>query len=98
MNENSLTSLHSFSGVELKLELYDPRLQKIEVLRLEKRLDTHLRYLRDAPPEYSTFPLDMKAEIRRTDEVPINRIKVCVLYFTLVQYVIGLNYQTTLFY
>lgn len=63
-------------GVEIKLELYDPRLQKIEVLRLERRLDTHLRYLRDCPPEYSTFPLDMKAEIRRTDEVPLNRMKV----------------------
>lgn len=63
-------------GVEVKIDLYDPRLQKIEVLRLEKRLDTHLRYLRDAPHEYSTFPLDMKPEIRRTDEVPLNRIKV----------------------
>lgn len=63
-------------GVEMKIELYDPRLQKIEVLRLEKRLDTHLRYLRDAPHEHSTFPLDMKAEIRRTDDVPLNRVKV----------------------
>lgn len=60
----------------MKLELYDPRLQKIEVLRLERRLDTHLRYLRDAPSEYSTFPLDMKAEIRRSNEVPLYRIKV----------------------
>ncbi|XP_034253361.1 39S ribosomal protein L19, mitochondrial [Thrips palmi] len=63
-------------GVEVKIELYDPRLLKIEVLRLEKRLDTHLRYLRDAPHEFSTFPLDMKPEIRRTDDVPLNRIKV----------------------
>lgn len=63
-------------GVEIKLELYDPKILKIEVLRLEKRLDNNLRYLRDAPPEYSTFPLDMKAEIRRTDEVPLNKIKV----------------------
>lgn len=63
-------------GVEIKIELYDPRLHKIEVLKLERRLDTHLRYLRDAPPEYSTFPLDMKAEIRRTNEVPLNEIKV----------------------
>lgn len=65
--------------MEIKIELYDPRLLKIEVLRLEKRLDTHLRYLRDAPHEYSTFPLDMKPEIRRTDDVPLNRIKVCDL-------------------
>lgn len=63
-------------GVEIKLELYDPRLLKIEVLRLERRLDPHLRYLRDAPPEYSTFPLDMKPDINRSDEVPLNRIKV----------------------
>ncbi|XP_014208596.1 39S ribosomal protein L19, mitochondrial [Copidosoma floridanum] len=49
-------------GVEVLFEMYDPTIQKIEVIRLEKRLDDELFYLRDAPPEYSTFPLDMEPE------------------------------------
>lgn len=61
--------------------LYDPKLQKIEVLRLEKRLDEHLLYLRDAYPEYSTIPLDMEPEyLPEGTPVPINPIKV-KLYF-----------------
>lgn len=44
-------------------EMYDPSLQKVEVLRLEKRLDDELFYLRDALPEYSTFDLNMEPEI-----------------------------------
>lgn len=43
--------------------MYDPSLHKIEVLRLEKRLDDELLYLRDALPEYSTFDVNMQAEI-----------------------------------
>lgn len=43
--------------------MYDPSLQKVEVLRLEKRLDDELFYLRDALPEYSTFDLNMEPEI-----------------------------------
>jgi len=30
--------------------------------KLEKRLDPHLRYLRNASQEYNIFPLDMKPE------------------------------------
>lgn len=34
-------------------------------------------YLRDAPPEYSTFPLDMEVEFLPDGaEVPVNKIKV----------------------
>lgn len=44
-------------------EMYDPTIQKVEVLRLEKRLDNELFYLRDALPEYSTFDVDMETEI-----------------------------------
>ena len=47
-------------GVEIQYEMYDPTLQKIEVLRLEKRLDGKLFYLRDALPEFSTFDLNME--------------------------------------
>nr|XP_012218031.1 PREDICTED: 39S ribosomal protein L19, mitochondrial [Linepithema humile] len=64
-------------GVEVLYELYDPAIQKIECLRLEKRLDSHLRYLRDAPPEYSTFPFDMESELLPEGaSVPVNEIKV----------------------
>lgn len=64
-------------GIEILYEMYCPLIQKIEVLRLERRLDESLLYLRDALPEYSTFPLDMEPE-RRLDNsfVPINPLKV----------------------
>lgn len=64
-------------GLEIQYELYDPTLQKIEVLRLEKRLDEKLFYLRDALPEYSTVPLDMDPEvIPEGSPVPLNELKV----------------------
>ncbi|XP_031831449.1 mitochondrial ribosomal protein L19 [Nomia melanderi] len=63
--------------VEIRFELYDPAIKKIECLRLEKRLDKELLYLRDAPPEYSTFPFNMEAEVLPTGApVPVNKIKV----------------------
>lgn len=49
--------------MEVKYEMYDPTLHKIEVLKLEKRLDDELLYLRDSLPEYSTFDVNMDAEI-----------------------------------
>lgn len=64
-------------GVEVSFDLYDPTIQKINCLRLEKRLDNELFYLRDAPLEYSTFSFDMDAEILpENSAVPINDIKV----------------------
>ncbi|XP_011158807.1 39S ribosomal protein L19, mitochondrial [Solenopsis invicta] len=64
-------------GVEVLYELYDPAIQKIECLRLEKRLDPHLRYLRDAPAEHSTFPFDMESEyLPEGAPIPVNEIKV----------------------
>ncbi|KAJ8668321.1 hypothetical protein QAD02_009984 [Eretmocerus hayati] len=64
-------------GVEVEFDTYDPTLQRIDVIRLEKRLDNELFYLRDCPPEYSTFPLDMEPEFHPEGEpVPINTIKV----------------------
>lgn len=64
-------------GLEIQFELYDPTIQKIEVLRLEKRLDDKLYYLRDALPEYSTFDLNMEVEIIPEGmPVPVNEIKV----------------------
>nr|SVE73863.1 EOG090X0F2L [Daphnia atkinsoni] len=64
-------------GVEILYEMYCPLIQKIQVLRLERRLDESLLYLRDALPEYSTFPLDMEPERRLNNSVvPLNPIKV----------------------
>ncbi|XP_017876881.1 39S ribosomal protein L19, mitochondrial [Ceratina calcarata] len=62
--------------VEVRYDLYDPVIQKIDCLRLEKRLDDELLYLRDAPLEYSTFPLDMEAELTKPGTVPLNEIKI----------------------
>lgn len=60
-------------GTEMKYQLYDPTIQKIEVLRLEKRLDDELLYLRDAPNEYSTFDENMEVEyLPEGTPVPIN--------------------------
>lgn len=57
----------------MKYQLYDPIIQKIEVLRLEKRLDDELLYLRDAPNEYSTFDENMETEyLPEGTPVPIN--------------------------
>lgn len=64
-------------GVEVLYELYDPSIQKIEVLRLQKRLDDPLYYLRDALPEYSTFDANMETEVLPDGApVPINDTKV----------------------
>ncbi|XP_039435698.1 39S ribosomal protein L19, mitochondrial [Culex pipiens pallens] len=64
-------------GVEVMYDMYDPTLLKVEVLRLEKRLDEHLLYLRDALDEYSTFDLNMEAEILPEGApVPVNDVKV----------------------
>lgn len=62
--------------VEVRYNLYDPVIREIDCLRLEKRLDDELLYLRDAPLEYSTFPLDMEPEIRKPGTVPLNEIKI----------------------
>ncbi|XP_072355226.1 large ribosomal subunit protein bL19m isoform X2 [Scyliorhinus torazame] len=64
-------------GVEICYDMYSPRIQQIEVLKLEKRLDDNLMYLRDALPEYSTFDFNMKPlPYTTSSEVPINLLKV----------------------
>lgn len=64
-------------GCEVRYDLYNPLLLSIEVLKLEKRLDDSLIYLRDALPEYSTVPEDMQPVVNpNRDEVPINRLQV----------------------
>lgn len=64
-------------GVEIRYDMYNPRILSIEVLKLQKRLDDELLYLRDALPEYSTFPEDMKPEIiDEGSEVSLDRTLV----------------------
>ncbi|KAI4495584.1 hypothetical protein M0802_008596 [Mischocyttarus mexicanus] len=64
-------------GIEVSFDMYDPSLQKIDCLRLEKRLDNELFFLRDAPLEYSTFPFDMETELLPEGvPVPVNNIVV----------------------
>lgn len=64
-------------GVEIRYDMYNPTIRSIEVLKLEKRLDDHLLYLRDADPVYSTFPMDMEPEPHPVgQEVPVNQLKV----------------------
>lgn len=72
-----LRNVIDHQGIEVVYELYDPTIQKVEVLRLEKRLDDSLFYLRDALPEYSTFDENMEAEtLEEGKPVPVNDVKV----------------------
>ena len=58
-------------------DMYNPVVHKIEVLRLEKRLDEELFYLRDAPLEFSTIPFNMEAVPHpHGAAVPVNPLKV----------------------
>ena len=73
-------------GIEIVYDLYNPTIQKIEVLKLEKRLDDNLTYLQDCPPEYSTIPIDFQpVKLSPGAKVPINTNKVKnSLYFALL--------------
>ena len=65
------------SGVEFMYDLYAPTIKEVEVLRLEKRLDDELYYLRDADLKYSTVPTDMLAEqLPAGQPCPLNDIVV----------------------
>jgi len=64
-------------GVEFMYNMYSPTVVKVEVIRLEKRLDEELYYLRDAPLEYSAVPLDLDVEILpEGSPVPVNKTVV----------------------
>ncbi|KAM3930299.1 large ribosomal subunit protein bL19m [Leptodactylus fuscus] len=63
-------------GVEIRYELYNPLIQEIQVLKLEKRVDEKLLYLRDALPEYSTIDVNMKPALSMGLEVPVNKMQV----------------------
>lgn len=64
-------------GCEIRYDLYNPLILSIEVLKLEKRLDDNLLYLRDALPEYSTVSEDMRPiSLPEGSEVPLNKTLV----------------------
>ncbi|XP_051908432.1 39S ribosomal protein L19, mitochondrial [Hippocampus zosterae] len=72
-----LRNIINSQGVEICYEMYNPRIQEIRVLKLEKRLDDNLMYLRDALPEYSTVDPEMKpVPVSPSGEVPVNTLKV----------------------
>lgn len=72
-----LRNVIDHQGVEVVYEMYDPTIQKIEVLRLEKRVDDKLYYLRDALPEYSTIDVNMEPVILLDGAaVPVNPLQV----------------------
>ena len=67
------------TGVEVAYDMYSPFLLKIECLKLEKRLDDNLAYLRDAPPEYSTVSQDFRRVVHPPGApVPVNKTIVSV--------------------
>lgn len=58
-----LRNILNGEGIEVVYPLYSPLIQKIEVLRLEKWIDTDLRYLRDADDQgVCTIDIDMAPE------------------------------------
>ena len=60
-------------GIEIMYRMYSPTIVRIETIRLERRLDDELYYLRDAPQEYSTVPLDMEPVLLAEGQnVPLN--------------------------
>lgn len=70
-------------GVEIIYDMYNPTIQEIEVLKLEKRLDDDLTYLQDCPLEFSTVPFDFTpVKILPGATVPVNNTKVKI-YFLL---------------
>lgn len=86
--------------MEIIYELYNPTITKIEVLKLERRLDDNLAYLRDASPEYCTFPFDMEpVKLAPGSGVPLNTIQVNFYsssIATINSMISGTNYQHTL--
>lgn len=64
-------------GIEIRYDLYNPTIQKIEVIKLERRLDDELFYLRDCDLIHSTFPLNMEPVILPPGApVPVNTTQV----------------------
>lgn len=73
----TLRNIIESQGVEIMYEMYNPTIRTIEVLKLERRLDDELFYLRDAPAHYSTVPFDMEPIVHPPGApIPVNPVKV----------------------
>ncbi|XP_070492066.1 large ribosomal subunit protein bL19m [Chironomus tepperi] len=82
----ALRNVIDHQGIEVMYDLYDPAILKIEVLKLEKRLDDKLIYLKDALPEYSTIDVNMEPEIlAEGGNVPVNETIVKMKPFPWMQ-------------
>merc|ERR1711990_572810 len=57
--------------VNIKFDLYHPGIEEVRLIRLEKWLDTNLRYLMDCDPFYCTIPFDTMPEVPPPATVPI---------------------------
>jgi len=76
-------NIYNGEGCEKMFYLYAPNLLAIEVLRLEKWMDTDLRYLRDAEPKWCTIDHDMTPEAPTpvTEDIPVFKDKVKLVTF-----------------
>jgi len=57
-------------GVQYAFDIYSPTVLKIEVIKLQRHADHHMRYLRDAPVESYTFAQNMPA-VPRAPGAPV---------------------------
>ena len=70
--------------MEIMYDMYNPTIQKIEVLKLEKRLDEELFYLRDAPQEFSTVSFNFEVVPHPPGApVPVNDLQVLISMLSL---------------
>lgn len=68
-----LRNVVDHQGVEIMYQIYSPNIVSMETLKLERRLDEELYYLRDAAPEHSTFDPNMDPVLlAEAEPVPLN--------------------------
>lgn len=72
-----LRNVIDHQGVEISYRMYSPNIVSIETLKLERRLDDELYYLRDADPVHSTVDPNMDPVLLAEGEhVPLNDMVV----------------------
>jgi len=62
-------------AVNIYFDLYSPLIQSLVVLRLEKWMDSNLRYLMQCDPYFCKIPFDMMQDIIPAADVPLQRFK-----------------------
>jgi len=68
-----LRNVIDHQGIEISYRMYSPNILSIETLKLERRIDDELYYLRDADPEHSTVDPNMSPILLAEGEpVPLN--------------------------